>query len=96
LNYNFEWDTEKAKSNLKKHKISFQRAAAVFLDPFAISLFDEEHSRDEERWVTLGKDNSEVLLVVAHTFKKIDSKSFIIRIISARKATKRERHHYEQ
>ena len=69
---------------------------AVFLDPFAISLFDEEHSRDEERWVTLGKDNNEVLLVVVHTFKKIDSKSCTIRIISARKATKKERYHYEQ
>jgi len=96
LDYNFEWDHEKAKSNLRKHRISFQRAAAVFLDPFAISLFDEEHSRDEERWVTLGKDNNEVLLVVAHTFKKIYSKSCTIRIISARKATKRERYHYEQ
>jgi len=96
LNYNFEWDPEKARVNLSKHKVSFQRAATVFLDPFAISLFDEKHSRDEDRWITMGKDNNEVILVVAHTFEKGESKSFTIRIISARKATKRERHQYEQ
>jgi uncharacterized protein len=95
LNYNFEWDSGKAKGNLRKHKVSFQRAATVFLDPFAISLFDEEHSRDEERWITMGKDNNEVILVVAHTFEKVESKACTIRIISARKATKRERHQYE-
>ena len=95
MNYNFEWDPEKAKSNIRKHKVSFQRATTVFLDPFAISLFDEEHSYDEERWVTLGKDNNGVILVVVHTFKKIDIKACTIRIISARKATKRERRQYE-
>jgi uncharacterized protein len=56
LRYTFEWDPIKAKENLRKHRISFDRAAEVFLDPRAISISDEEHSEHEERWVSLGKD----------------------------------------
>ena len=95
MNYNFEWDPRKAKDNLAKHKVSFQRAAAIFFDPFALSIFDDEHSLDEDRWITLGKDNNSVLIVVAHTFRKIDTNTFTIRIISARRATRKERRHYE-
>ena len=95
MNYNFEWDPRKAKDNLAKHKVSFQRAAAIFFDPFALSIFDDEHSLDEDRWITLGKDNNSVLIVVSHTFRKIDPNTFTIRLISARKATRKERRHYE-
>ena len=54
--YQFEWDPVKAGINYKKHGISFERAAGVFKDPMAISIFDKDHSRFEERWVTLGLD----------------------------------------
>ena len=52
INYNFEWDPTKAKSNLSKHKISFEDATLIFKDKNSISLFDESHSEDEERWAT--------------------------------------------
>jgi len=96
LNYNFEWDPGKAKKNLAKHKISFQRASTIFLDPFALSIFDDEHSIDEERWITLGKDSNGILIVVSHTFRKIDLNTCTIRIISARRATRKEGRQYEE
>lgn len=58
FNYNFEWDHKKAKQNIKKHKISFERAATVFLDSNAISLYDKEHEEMEERWITIGMDKT--------------------------------------
>jgi len=95
LNYNFEWDPVKAKSNLVKHKVSFERASTIFLDSLAVSLFDDEHSYDEDRWITMGKDKSGIIIVAVHTFKKINAGSCNIRIISARKANKKERLQYE-
>ena len=56
MRYNFEWDPIKAKKNWQKHRVSFERAAEVFLDPHAVSIFDEDHSSDEERWITMGMD----------------------------------------
>jgi uncharacterized DUF497 family protein len=70
--------------------VSFERAAAIFLDPKALSEFDEEHSETEDRWITLGLDLSGVVLVVCHTFREEKETSARIRIISARKATKNE------
>ncbi len=96
LRYTFEWDPIKATENLRKHRISFDRAAEVFLDPLAISVFDEEHSEHEERWVSLGKDRSGSVLIVIHTFLEISAAECKIRIISARKATKRETRQYEE
>ena len=90
MRYNFEWDTTKAKQNIRKHKVSFQRAGTIFCDPHAISIFDDEHSQEEDRWITIGRDSGGILLVVSHTFREIDVSSCRIRIISARKATKRE------
>jgi uncharacterized DUF497 family protein len=95
LRYTFEWDPNKASENLQKHKVSFARAAEIFLDPFAISIFDEEHSDEEERWITMGKDSHEVVLVVVHTFREVATDEWIIRIISAWKATKNEISQYE-
>ena len=96
MRYNCDWDPEKAKQNLRKHKVSFQRAATIFRDPHAVSIFDEEHSQEEDRWITMGRDDSGIILVMIHTFGMIDETSYAVRIISARKATKREREQYEE
>jgi uncharacterized DUF497 family protein len=96
LQHNFEWNPHKARENLRKHKLSFERAAEVFLDPLAISIYDEKHSQKEERWVTLGKDSNGVALVVVHTYREMDAGQSNIRVISARRATRKERQQYEE
>jgi uncharacterized protein len=93
--YNFEWDPYKAKENVAKHKVDFERAAETFMDPLAISIYDEDHSEDEDRWVTIGRDVSENILVVIHTFQEEDTNTAVIRVISARKATKKEIRQYK-
>ena len=95
MQYNFEWDPYKAKKNLHKHKVSFEQAAEVFLDPLAISIYDREHSLDEDRWITIGKDQANLILVIVHTFQEENIDNCRIRLISARKATKKEIKHYE-
>jgi uncharacterized protein len=90
VQYNFEWDPKKAELNVNKHKVSFKRAAQVFMDPYAISIFDIDHSSNEERWITIGMDAYNVVIIVIHTYQKIDDEEFFIRIISARKATNKE------
>ena len=90
MQYNFEWDPYKAKQNLQKHNLSFERAAEVLLDPLALSIYDEEHSLEEDRWMTIGKDHTNLILVVSHTFYEENSDNCRIRLISARKATKKE------
>jgi hypothetical protein len=72
VRFNFGWDPIKARENLRKHKISVERGAEMFLDPLALSVYDEIHSRTEDRWITLGKGRNNVLLVVVHTFFEID------------------------
>jgi len=96
VQFNFEWDPTKAKANLQKHKVSFERASEVFVDPFMLSIFDDTHSSQEDRWVTLGKDRNDVTIVVIHTFREIDEGTSTIRIISARRATRREEKQYNQ
>ncbi|MGM0520293.1 MAG: BrnT family toxin [Campylobacterota bacterium] len=96
MNYNFEWDPSKAKSNISKHKINFEDAATIFKDENAISIFDEEHSESEDRWITLGIDTKTRTIVVVHTFITIDKNNCNIRIISARKATKNEQKFYKE
>ncbi|HLE69994.1 MAG TPA: BrnT family toxin [Vicinamibacteria bacterium] len=96
VRYNLEWDPEKAKDNLAKHEVAFESAATVFLDPNAVSIFDEDHSREEERWITMGFDLSGALLAVHHTFRNVDDSTCAVRLISARKATKKEARHYER
>lgn len=90
MNYNFEWDPKKAKTNLSKHKVSFESAASVFKDQNSISVFDESHSEYEDRWATIGLDMETGTLVVIHTYISISKNDYNIRIISARKATKHE------
>ena len=96
MRYTFEWDPIKAKKNLRKHRVSFDRAAEVFADPLAISIADEEHSKWEARWVTLGKDRSGGVLILIHTFEEVSVEECKIRIISARKASKVETRQYEE
>ena len=92
--YSFEWDIAKAKINLAKHAVSFEDAATIFKDPNALTLFDDSHSEDEERWITFGLSSSGKLLIVNHTFKEINSGKCIIRIFSSWKANKSETKQY--
>jgi uncharacterized DUF497 family protein len=94
--YNFDWDKKKAKSNLQKHDVSFERAATIFLDPQMLALYDDEHSDDEERWITVGIDNIGILLAVCHTFRMESDMAALIRIFSARKATTTEAVQYRE
>ena len=94
--YEFEWDPNKARDNLRKHGVAFDRAATIFLDPEALSDFDEEETADEDRWITLGLDRTGLLLVVCHTYREETKTSARIRLISARKPTKNEAKQYER
>ena len=87
----FEWDEKKAKSNLIKHGVSFEEASSAFGDDFSITIEDPLHSEKENRFILIGRSIFQKLLVVVHV-----EKSETIRIISARKATKKERKMYEE
>lgn len=89
----FEWDPEKDRANRNKHKLTFLEACYVFADKYMLTSFDQEHSEDEDRWITLGQIPSGKILVVSHTYRKIRGKESV-RIISARKATKHEERQY--
>lgn len=87
----FEWDQTKADSNLIKHGISFEEASTVFADPLSLTIPDPEHSQAEERLIILGNSHRGKLLVVVHTERGEN-----IRVISARRASRRERKFYEE
>lgn len=89
----FEWDTNKAKSNLVKHGIRFEEAVLVFDDPYHLSLQDR-HENGEFRWQTIGLVHGLIVIMVAHTVR-FESGDEVIRIISARKADRKERSRYE-
>ena len=89
--YQFEWDADKAAANLRKHGVSFDEAITAFGDALSILLPDPDHSLEEERFVVLGMSNVGRLLVV--TFVERPPRT---RIISARLATRREHHDYEE
>jgi uncharacterized protein len=93
--YDFEWDPAKGLSNTRKHGVTFDQATTVLLDPMALTVYDDANSQHEERWFTLGLDAGGALLAVAHTYQITGPVNFRIRIISARKATRRERRFYE-
>lgn len=88
---NFEWDPRKAAKNLRKHGISFQEAATVFGDTLALTFDDPDHSILEQRFITVGMSGAGRVLIVAHADRGEN-----IRIVSARKTTRRERKHYEE
>ncbi len=87
----FEWDERKSRENKRKHNVSFEEAQTVFLDENAIRFFDPDHSQDEDRFLMLGMSFTLRVLVVCHCYHEDDS---VIRIISARKADKREQSDY--
>jgi uncharacterized DUF497 family protein len=86
----FEWNPEKARRNLKKHGVSFDEAVTAFYDPLSATFDDPDHSDDEQRYITIGFSSQGHLLVVGHT-----ERGEIVRIISARPATARERKKHE-
>lgn len=88
----FEWDPAKAVSNKKKHGVSFEEAQSVFYDEFAVQFFDEHNSASEHRFLMLGFSDKARLLLVCHCERDAGN---VIRIISARKATKNERGYYQ-
>jgi uncharacterized DUF497 family protein len=90
----FEWDEKKNRQNLLKHDVRFETAVLVFDDPCALTQTDQS-SEDEERWVTLGGVDKRVVLFVVHTWHERGGEE-VIRIISARAATPRERRRYEE
>ena len=90
----FEWDAAKAQSNLAKHGIALEQAATVLTDPLALTVFDAEHSTDEERWFTLGMSQEGKLLALSHTFVTTAPDQARVRLISAREATRNERRQY--
>lgn len=90
MSLRFEWDGGKAGRNIEKHGVSFEEAATVFGDPLSLTIEDPAHSWSEERFVTVGDSFAHRLLVVAHT-----DRGDVVRIISAREATRRERKDYE-
>lgn len=92
MSLTFEWDKDKASSNIKKHKVSFDEASTVFDDPLAYIFDDEDHSIDEYREIIIGHSIIQRLLVVCFTERAED----LIRIFSARLAIKRERQDYEE
>lgn len=96
MQYNFEWDPVKAQTNAIKHGVTFEQATAVFNDPMALTIFDEDNSSDDEdRWITLGQTNGQHYLVVVHTYRDQKNDTVTIRLISARPATKHEIEQYE-
>jgi uncharacterized DUF497 family protein len=72
LRYNFDWNPTKEKQNIHKHKVNFRVASTVFRDSCQLTLYDEEHSEDEDRWLTIGLDEMGILRVVIHTFEQND------------------------
>ncbi len=91
MSVEFEWDEQKAASNQKKHGVTFEEAATVFADPLAAIFDDEVHSEEEQREIIIGHSASDRLLLVCFT-----ERAGAVRIISARRATKRERKDYEE
>jgi hypothetical protein len=88
----YEWDPSKAKRNEIKHGVSFSEAATVFLDPLALTFDDPDHSEEEQRFITIGTSARQRVIIVAHADRGEDR----IRLISARKATRKEKYAYQE
>jgi len=91
LGYEFEWDSEKAESNARKHGVTFDEASTVFGDPLSLLMHDPDHSAEEQRYLLLGMSNRRRLLVVAFAERPPRT-----RLISARRASRPERRCYEE
>jgi len=91
LSLTFEWDEKKADENLRKHGVSFDEAKTVFNDPFSVTIYDPDHSSDEQRYVDIGLSSKGRLIVVSYC-----KRGETIRLISSRKATRKEQRDYEE
>jgi uncharacterized DUF497 family protein len=91
MKLSFEWDEEKAKANLKKHRVGFDEATSVFADPYSLTIHDPDHSADEQRYIDIGTSDKGRVFVVVYTERGSN-----IRIVSCRKATPSERKLYEE
>ena len=89
----FEWDENKNRSNKAKHGVSFEYACEIWLDPNYI-IFEDRVSASEERWIAIGRVDTQIVLLAVHTYRGVDEE--IVRIISARKATPHERRRYQE
>ncbi|HVS10656.1 MAG TPA: BrnT family toxin [Planctomycetota bacterium] len=87
----YEWDPVKAATNVKKHRVTFEEAASVFLDPVALTFLDPDHSEEEDREITIGRSTRQRVLFVAHV-----AREGRVRMISARRATRQEQEQYEE
>ncbi len=87
----FDWDEAKSRLNQKKHGVSFEEARTVFFDDFAVEFYDDEHSQSEDRFLLLGLSSSLRILMICHCLREDES---VIRIISARRATRKEQRLY--
>jgi hypothetical protein len=96
MKYIFQWDDDKARINLSKHKVSFEEGKTIFYDPFILTFRDEFHSQKEDRLISIGTSSNERLLLVVHLEREETSEGVFIRIISCRKATISERRLYEE
>ena len=87
----YEWDPVKAAANAKKHRVTFEEAASVFLDPSALTFSDPDHSDEEDREITIGRSARQRVLFVSHA-----PRGGRVRIISARRATRKEQEQHEE
>lgn len=94
IRLSYEWDDRKNKVNANKHGVWFEEAVTVFTDENALEFFDEDHSHSEERFIRVGLSSSQARVLVVVYCERLEGK--VIRIISARKATTREKHDYEK
>jgi uncharacterized DUF497 family protein len=87
----YGWDPVKAAANAKKHRVTFEEASSVFLDSLALTFWDPDHSEEEDREITIGRSTRQRVLFVAHVGRESH-----VRVISARRATRREQRQYEE
>ncbi len=92
----FEWDRNKALLNIKAHGVSFHEVEEIFDDPFHVSVMDRRFDYLEERWITMGRTKSGNLIVTGHLYVMSDNGIELVRILTARKATPKERERYEK
>ncbi len=91
----FDWDFLKSLANRRKHRVAFEEAGTVFADRSILTIHDDEHSADEDRWVSMGISSAGRVLVVVHTWPKSEkTRNELVRIISARRANKQEQRTY--
>jgi uncharacterized DUF497 family protein len=94
--FQFDWDEAKADTNMRKHRVTFEMAATVFLDPHLVTLADIVHSHTEDRWFSLGMARSGALLAVVYLWSYADPATIKVRLISARRESPAERDRYRE